>query len=244
MNLDDCKAFQYKKESSNTELEWINKNVTWKFSDKVNFSADRISILTFCEHLKFCISMSPSATHHVLQIEVPQYSPWIGISQCHVTRASWKTGLPSPKNPKQYFPQVFSKLSWDATARGRGGEQHTRYWVVQLTGHLPRVCQTQVYIHILPNLEQRWEIWSPATQMDVLSWHYTRKTAGDLLTSFSKSSASRHWGTSQSFIKTKTFSHRQLNIINRSIPPLSTSKKKNVADLALDSSKTEKVLLP
>lgn len=63
---------------------------------------------------------------------------------------------------------------------------------------------------------------------------------GGRLTSFCESSASRHRDTSQNFIKTNTFSHKELNT-NGSILPLSTPKKKNVADLALDSSRTEKL---
>lgn len=42
-------------------------------------------------------------------------SPWTGISQCHVTRAGWKSGSPIPLN----FPQVFSKLSWAAIGEAR-----------------------------------------------------------------------------------------------------------------------------
>lgn len=180
MNLNDCKAFQYKKESSNTEPERIYKNVTWKFSLKINFSADRVSILTFCEHLKFCVSNSPSAKHH-LSCKQRCLRPHLGLGFPSAMSLDLAGKLVSHPRRKQAIQEVFPKTSQNypemQQVRARA-EQHTRYWVVHLIGHLARICQTQVYIHILSDLEQRREIWSPATQTDVLSWHCARKTAG------------------------------------------------------------------
>lgn len=63
----------------------------------------------------------------VLWAEVPQASPWAGISQCHVTRAGWKSESPIPLN----FPLIFSKFSWGAMGEARR-EHPPRHWVAQL----------------------------------------------------------------------------------------------------------------
>lgn len=60
----------------------------------------------------------------------------------------------------------------------QAGARGTTHEVVQLTGHRLRVRSTQVYIHIVPNLEPRGEISSPATQLLLLRGPYARTTAG------------------------------------------------------------------
>lgn len=73
----------------------------------------------------------------VLWTEVPQASAWTGISQCHATRAGWKSGFPIPLN----FPPVFSELSWAAMG---GAGRRTPPKVLGCTADkiLPRAGQT------------------------------------------------------------------------------------------------------
>lgn len=120
--------FSTKRKAQTLNLKgYIKKGPMKVQSENPLFSWLHFHLNFFCEHLKLCVSYSSSAKHH-LPCERRCLRPHLGLgfpSAMSPQLAGKLVSHPRKKpNDTGSFPQVFSKLSGDATGRGQGGTPH------------------------------------------------------------------------------------------------------------------------